>query len=564
MKRFAQLFESIDATNSTLAKVSAIAAYFADAPSSDAAWALHILSGGKLKRVVGSAKLRAWACQASGLPEWLFHACYTTVGDLAETISLLLDRDDESHAVTVAPAVPPSGSHTKNVQLHVWIEERLAHLRELDERAQRESIVAWLRALPRTERFLLLKLLTGSLRVGVSRALAIRGLSVCYGIPVATLTHRLVGDWKPSAAAFESILSPDSETDDLSRPYPFYLASPIEQRISAHASVDALGPLREWQVEWKWDGIRAQLISRGQRVFLWSRGDELLTDRFPELAELGARLPGGTVLDGEVLCWQGGDSGKPLPFATLQRRIGRTFLSHRILTEAPVAFLAYDVIEHEGTDIRMMPLNERRRILESIVSTLGHRKLHLSPALQPDDWTHARSLRAESRARGVEGLMLKRLDSPYQQGRVIGGWWKWKVDPYTVDAVLVYAEPGHGRRANLLTDYTFAVWDENSLVPIAKAYSGLSNEEIVELDRWIRQHSSARHGPVRVVEPIQVFELAFEGIARSDRHRAGIALRFPRIHRWRTDKPAAEADTIETLRQMLTPLPREREPTLFD
>jgi len=378
--------------------------------------------------------------------------------------------------------------------------------------------------------------------VGISHTLVVRALAQVAGAPREAIAHRLMGQWQPSAAFFESLLSPDTATLDRSRPYPFYLASPLE----LHAA--DLGPREEWLAEWKWDGIRAQVIRRGGSTFIWSRGEELVTDRFPELHAAIARLPDGTVIDGEIVAF---DGNHPLPFAVLQRRIGRQKLTAAVLRDAPAGLLAYDLLEHEGRDVRMEPLSTRRARLAAVVDVAGP-PCALSPAIDAADWTGLAAMRAHSREYAAEGLMLKRLSAPYLVGRKRGDWWKWKIAPYTIDAVLIYAQPGSGRRSSLFTDYTFAVWKDAELVPFAKAYSGLSDAEIAELDRWIRRHTVERFGPVRHVEPVHVFELGFEGISRSSRHRSGVAVRFPRILRWRRDKTAVDADTLERVAGMIT------------
>jgi DNA ligase-1 len=354
-----------------------------------------------------------------------------------------------------------------------------------------------------------------------------------------------MGSWEPTAERFRRLLLEETGDADLSRPYPFFLAYALE------GVVDDLGEPTTWQAEWKWDGIRAQLIRRGGSTYIWSRGEELVTERFPELAEAAALLPDGTVLDGEILPWA---SDGPLPFSQLQRRIGRKKLGPRILAEVPVVLVVYDLLESAGADVRALPLRERRAKLERLLG--GGRfagRFRLSPIVEASGWGDVRKAYGEAREQSSEGLMLKRLDAPYGVGRRKGPWWKWKVPPFTVDAVMIYAQAGHGRRASLYTDYTFAVWHEGELVPFAKAYSGLTDAEIRLLDSWIRRNTLERFGPVRAVVPEQVFELAFEGIQKSPRHRSGVAVRFPRIARWRTDKLAAEADSLETLRRMMGP-----------
>ena len=524
MQRFSSLYAALDRTTSTNAKVAAMEAYFREAPPEDAAWTVFFLAGRRFLRLLPTKLLREWTLEATGLEPWLLDESYAAVGDLAETIALLLD------------AAPPEGDE-RHVPLHVWIEDRVAGLRLQAPEAQRQSVLHWWRCLPSFERFLLNKLLTGEMRVGVSHTLVVRALSNVAGVGTDVMTHRLMGQWNPSAEAYRALMAPDAEADDASRPYPFCLAYPLEQEAAT------LGPREEWQVEWKWDGIRAQLLRRAGSTYLWSRGEEVITSRFPEVIAAAEALPDGTVLDGEVLAWS---ADAPLPFAKLQLRIGRQNLTRQALAEAPAVFMAYDLIEQDGTDVRTVPLKARRDRLEALVAAHAP-ALRLSPLVTEPSWEALAILREQSRTRGVEGYMLKRLDSAYGTGRRKGDWWKWKVDPFSVDAVLVYAQPGNGRRATLYTDYTFALWKDGELVPVAKAYSGLSNEEIEQVDRWVRANTLEKFGPVRRVAPAHVFEIAFENVQRSTRHKSGVAVRFPRIARWRHDKRVEEADSIDAL-----------------
>jgi len=532
MLRFAQLFDAIDRTTSTNAKVAAMRAYFATAPHADAAWATFFLTGRRLKRLVPFAAIRDWTLSATALPDWMLGECYSVVGDGAETAALVLDQ---------LPSEP-----REDLSLARWLDERILPLRQLDPAAQQARATAWFLELDRLQRFILLKLLTGELRVGVSQTLVVRALAEAASLETTAIAARLMGEWTPSPEWFAALLSAEPTDDDRSRPYPFFLAAPLEDEPAS------LGPLDDWQIEWKWDGIRAQLIQRDGRVHLWSRGEELITHRFPEIAAAASRLPSGTVLDGEVLAFR---DDRPMLFSALQQRIGRQKQVAQLAQAVPVVFMTYDVLELAGEDVRSVPLSERRARLESLLGTgdggppVG--VLRLSPIVTASSWDELAALRSDSRARGVEGFMLKRRTSTYGVGRKRADWWKWKIDPFTVDAVLIYAQPGSGKRASLLTDYTFGVWDGGELVPFAKAYSGLSNDEIAEADRWIRRNTRERFGPVRHVEPVQVFELGFEAIARSGRHRSGIAVRFPRMLRWRKDKPAAEADTLENVKRLL-------------
>lgn len=532
MRAFAALYEELDTTQSTNLKVAAMARYFREAPPADAAWATYILSGRRLKRFIGPALLKRWLIEEAALPEWLIEESYSSVGDLAETIALLSPGSARVESVAES---------TDDPALADWIEERLLPLREADEDVQRRSIVDWWRELPYRQCFLLNKLLTGELRVGVSQLLVTRALSDVTGIERTELAGRLMGDWQPGTLFWQALHAAESPRTDPAVPYPFFLASPLE------GDPAQLGERANWQVEWKWDGIRGQLIRRAGECHLWSRGEERITERFPEIIDAAASLPDGVVLDGEVVAWK---DGRIQPFALLQQRIGRKKLTAAILASVPVQFLAYDLLEFDGQDLRASPLSERRAQLEKLLAATSP-ILQVSPLVTEASWDELVTARAGSRQRNVEGLMLKALDSSYGAGRQRGSWWKWKIEPHSFDAVMIYAQPGQGRRSNLYTDYTFGVWRDNELVPVAKAYSGLSNPEINQLDRWIRAHTVEKFGPVRSVEPTQVFELAYEGIAASGRHKSGIALRFPRIVRWRTDKPPAEADTLANLQAML-------------
>lgn len=528
MRAFAELYAELDETTSTTAKVAALVRYFRAAPPADAAWAVALLSGRRPKRVISNPLLARWAAETAGVPEWLYEESRQTVGDTAETIALLL----------------PDGDGRDPAGLAEWMEQRLIPLRTQGEDVQHDVIVAAWRSLRARERFLLGKLLSGAFRVGVSAKLVTRALSTVAGVDEDTIAHRLMGGWEPMPEFFSRLIAGDTSDADQSRPYPFCLAYPVE------GDVVQLGDIAAWRAEWKWDGIRAQVVRRNGLTWLWSRGEELLAGRFPEVEQTASLLPEGTVLDGELLAWQ---DGAPLPFAALQRRIGRKTLTRKILAEVPAFLLAFDLLEWEGEDWRTRPLSERRAKLEALVRGLPTgAAIGVSPLVTASDWNELAQQREAARTRGAEGLMLKRLTSAYAVGRKRGDWWKWKVDPFLIDAVLIAAEPGHGRRAGLFTDYTFGVWDAEALVPIAKAYSGLTDDEIRQVDAFVRRNTLERFGPVRTVRPELVFELAFEGLQVSTRHKSGIAVRFPRMNRWRQDKPASEADTLEAVRALLT------------
>jgi DNA ligase-1 len=527
VKDFAALFTALDETTKTNQKVDALAAYFRAVPAEDAIWAIQFLIGRRVKRLIERRKLTDWAIEAAGVPTWLFDESYQAVGDMAETIALLLPEAEQS---TEKP-------------LHYWVEERLLPLQKWSDEQRHDSLISAWREMNGEQRFVWNKLITGAFRVGVSQSLVVRALAAVSGLEPAVISHRLMGDWQPTAKQYAQLTALEADDADVSRPYPFFLAYPLETPL------EELGERGDWQVEWKWDGIRSQLIRRKWQTFLWSRGEELITERFPELESLGGLLPEGTAMDGEVLPWK---EGRPLPFAQLQRRIGRKVLGPKILADIPVVLIAYDLLEYEGQDIREQPLEQRREKLAGLVESLASTgRIVLSPVVEAPTWQELTTVRNEARDRGVEGFMLKRRGSPYRVGRKRGDWWKWKVQPFSIDAVLIYAQAGSGRRASLFTDYTFAVWDNGTLVPFAKAYSGLTDEEIHKVDAFVRRNTIEKFGPVRSVKPELVFELAFEGIQKSPRHKSGIAVRFPRMARWRTDKKPEDADSLETIRALL-------------
>ncbi|MEL7107505.1 MAG: ATP-dependent DNA ligase [Pseudomonadota bacterium] len=526
MRAFADLFAALDGTTKTNAKVDALAGYFGAAPEPDRLWTIALLSGRRPKRTITATRLREWAAEAADLPLWLFEDSYTVVGDLAETIALVL----------------PPGTARSNRDLAGWIDD-IKGLGALEEPARKAFILAAWHQLSAEERFVFNKLLTGGLRMGVSAKLMTRALSKATGVPEAELAHRLMGDWTPETTTFEGLVLTHDPTADLSKPYPFALAYQLDD------TPETIGSPEAWAAEWKWDGIRGQLIVRGGTHHLWSRGEELMTARFPEFSRALDFLPDGTVLDGEVLAFS---NGKPLPFNALQKRIGRKTVPKKLLAEAPVAMLAYDLLEDRGEDLRARPYRDRRARLQALVGDLPpDAPVGLSQTLDFKDWDDLAAQRDTSRDRLAEGLMLKRLDAPYQGGRKKGDWWKWKVDPLSIDAVMIYAQAGHGRRANLFTDFTFAVRDGEAFVPFTKAYSGLTDAEFREITQWVRKNTLERYGPVRAVPPVHVFEIHFEGIQASPRHKSGVALRFPRMARWRQDKPVGEINTLDDLRAML-------------
>ncbi|QBB70154.1 ATP-dependent DNA ligase [Pseudolysobacter antarcticus] len=540
MREFARLFAELDGTTATNRKLDALRYYFRLAAPRNAAWAVYFLAGGKPRQAVPSKLLRQYATEFAGLDEWLFNESYNAVGDLAETIAHIL----------------PPAQHQSDIGLAEWVEQRIAPLRGAAPEQIRAELFSFWDELNSDERFLLVKLIGGGFRVGVSKLLVTRALSAVAGLDSKLIAQRLIG-WTdgarvPTAQSYEQLIGAISSDEHALRggqPYPFFLAHALQN------PTESLGDLAQWQVEWKYDGMRAQLVCRDGQRWLWSRGEDLITDRFPELAAIA--LPDGTVVDGEILIWR--DTDSPAAFAELQKRIGRKNVSSKMLQELPAVLVAYDLLELNGVDLRQEPQQRRRVLLENLVAQTHSTQLKLSPLISANDWQQLAQIRDESRARGVEGMMLKAVDAAYGVGRTkdVGTWWKWKVDPYSIDAVLIYAQSGHGRRASLYTDYTFALWDTGAdgirqLVPFAKAYSGLTDAEIAQVDKIIRKTTIEKFGPVRSVRPSMVFEIGFEAIALSTRHKAGVAVRFPRILRQRVDKTIEQADTLDTLKKLLT------------
>jgi DNA ligase-1 len=529
MKQFAELVKVIGTSTKTNDKLDALVEYFSTASNKDKVWVIAIFSGRRPRRAVSGALLAAWCVELCSLPFWLFDECHHTVGDFGETIALLLPENIAEKLVE------------EERPLNYYI-ERLRSIEKGTEEVRKQFVVeAWLE-MNGSERFVFNKLITGGFRIGVSQKIMVNALAKATGINPSIIAHRISGNWDPSLISFDELLSEHAVSIDFSKPYPFFLAYAVEEDASV------LGDPIDWQAEWKWDGIRGQIIKRNNELFVWSRGEELMTEKFPEYNTLQQALPDGIALDGEIIpCVD----QKPLPFALLQTRIGRKNVTKKQLQEAPIAFFAYDLLEFNGEDWRDKPLEERRRKLEDIISSSNHPSLIISPVVHFNDWKELAQLRETARDAGAEGFMLKRKSSPYQVGRVRGDWWKWKIDPLTIDAVMIYAQKGAGRRSNLYTAYTFAVRDGDKLVPFTRAYSGLSDKEFAQVDAFVKRNAIEKFGPVRTVKPELVFEIAFEGIAVSNRHKSGVALRFPRMLRWRKDKKPEDINTLDDLKKML-------------
>lgn len=525
MKRFAQLIQQLEQSNKTNDKIAALVDYFKEADDKDKVWVVALFTGKKPKRPLKSAFLKQWILEITQLPEWLFTESYSNVGDLSETIALLL----------------PPQQQQLNYPLHYWIE----NLHDLESKTdeQKKAFILWAwDGLATNERFIFNKLISGNFRIGVSSKMLVNALSKLSDLESAQITHSIMGKWDPYQTSFTDLLNGEHVNTDSSWPYPFCLAYALD------AEIRQLGNIADWQAEWKWDGIRGQLVKRNNEFFIWSRGEELVTPQFPELHFLKDHLPNGVVIDGEILAVR---DGNVLPFSTLQQRLNRKTITKKELENAPIALYAYDILEFEGVDIRNKPLSNRRKILEELLLSIPQSNIFISPVVEASNWEHLAAQRELSRDINSEGIMLKKLDSFYHSGRKRGDWWKWKVNPYTVDAVMIYAQKGSGRRANFFTDYTFAVKDGENLVTIAKAYSGLTDKEIKEVNSFVNKNAIEKFGPVRTVKPELVFEIAFEGIAESKRHKAGLALRFPRILRWRKDKKVSEINTLTDLQQLL-------------
>lgn len=534
MRAFTELYDAIDATTATGEKLAAMAEYFRQASPSDAAIAAYFLSGQRVLRSVPTRLLYELTLETTGLPGWLVDASYASVGDFSETIALLL---------------PDPGTGTDASLAEIY-ETSIVPLATSDDAGRRAIILDAWKEMDARQRYVYQKLIRGGLRVGVQKKMVVRAIAMAHELEPAIVAARVSGRMDPTAEWYERVTSADAG-EDIARPLPFYLAHQLDDPPG-----EVLGDRGEWLAEWKYDGIRAQLIvphtPRHNPPMLWSRGEEDVGEQFPEILAAARSLPGGTVLDGEILGWE---DGGPAPFAFLQTRLNRkakTAGQLPLFDERRIVLRAFDVLRFEGKDVRGSTLRERRNILAYL--DLPAPTIAATMPVDEPTWEGLARLRETSRERRVEGLMLKHWAGTYNIGRTKPeggtGWWKWKIGPMTLDAVLVLAQHGSGRRAGLYTDYTFALWHEGELVNFAKAYSGLTNEEIERVDHWIRRNTVRRAGPVREVRPELVFELGFEGVQESTRHKSGLAVRFPRILKWRTDKKAAEADELEALRRL--------------
>lgn len=525
MKHFAELINALESTNKTNAKIDAIIDYLERAPEADKVWFIALFTGKRPKRNVNTNLMKEWALEITKLPFWLFQESYSSVGDLGETLSLIL----------------PQPTEKIDRSLTQWMTDIIS-LKDKTEAEKKEFVLQSWNGLDYTERLIFNKLLGGSFRIGVSSKTLINALTKYSGQETSTLMHSMMGKWEPGEISFKELISAENVNPDNSKPYPFCLAYPLEKEL------EELGAPDEWLIEYKWDGIRGQIIRRNDEVFIWSRGEELVTEQFPEIEETVKAMTGNFVIDGEILAVK---DGKVLNFNELQKRLNRKNITKKMLSDIPVEVFVYDLIELEGTDLREKPISARRAMLEELLLNQTPDKIRISKIIEFEKWEELDAIRESSREINSEGLMLKQKNSPYHSGRKKGDWWKWKINPLTLDAVLIYAQKGSGRRSAYYTDYTFAVKNGDSLVTIAKAYSGLTDKEIMEVSRFVNKNAIEKFGPVRTVKAELVFEIAFEGIGFSSRHKSGVALRFPRIVRWRKDKTVDEIDNLEEIKKLI-------------
>ena len=526
MKNFAELYRKLDEANKTSAKVNALVEYFKSANPEDSIWTVCLLIGRKPKQVIPAGKLKEWSADLSRIPDWLFSESYRAVGDLIETITLLL----------------PKVTGSTNKPLHYWIEEILFPLKNKEESLKKEEMISIWNEMNKKERFVWNKLITGSFKTGVSEKLVVKALSIYSGIEEPVIYSRLVEKWKPTQHSFQQLISNDLKDSEFCKPYPFCNAHRLE------GSVELLGNVVDWQAEWQWDGVRAQFIKRESKIFIWSNVEGMLNEKLPELRDLEFILPDGTVVDAEIIAWK---EGRPLPLGELHKRIGRKNVTKKIIRDIPVVIIAFDLLELNGEDLREKPLIFRYKKLSELLNKISDIRLKISPRIEADTWEELKEKREESRSRFVQGLLLKRINSPYRVERIKGDWWIWKVDPFLINAVLINAHRGNGEEMNLYKDYTFGIWSGTELIPFTKTLSGLTYEEIKKIDLFVRENTIEKFGPVCTVKPELVFEIAFDEINKSNRHKSGFIVRSPRINRWRHDKMFKEADNLEIIKALI-------------
>ena len=537
MRNFATLFKELDETAQADLKIEALINYFKKVPPEDLAWTVSLLLGRKIKQVISVKRLRKWSVELTQIPDWLLAECLNNVGDLAETISLIL----------------PFEGNSENIPLHVWIEQCIFPLKDQQEEIQKEKIVSFWHQLNSVERFLFNKLVTGSFHVDIPPKLIIKALSSFCSLNEKYISQRLIGNWVPTAGFFNFLCTSNVSDTMANIPYPF---NPV---VQLDLKVEDLGNINQWLFEWKWNGIRSQIIKRENKVFIWSHDEDLLNDSFPELYELGSILPDGTVIEGIIIPIR---DNILLPSAELKKRIAKRYPVKKILSDIPVSFVAFDLLEFDKEDIRNKSLNQRRNLLKEILNDITDKRIILSGVVECNSWKDLKIARSEAGKKSVDGLMLKRLYSPYsigsetivsamQSGILTTNWYKWKNDPLTINAILLYARLEQGSTSPLFKEYTFALWHDGKLIPFAKTSSGLTDEEIIQVDSFIRKNTLGKFGPVRTVKPELVFKLEFDGIQKSSRNKSGIVVLSPHITRWHHYKKIEEAGSLNSLTILL-------------
>jgi len=540
LNNFSELFLNLDSSNSTNNKIEVLKNYFLSNDPIDNSWAIYLLTGKSNKRFISGRYLKNLFSELYEYPVWLIDTCYLKVGDSAEVITLLLKNKSTSRKKVLL-----------NISLNELLSKTIPDLSKLNDEEKNFKIKNMWETLPEDNHLIFNKILTGTFRVGVSIGLITKSISKLINIDEEIISHRLMGNFEPSIDSYEFLINKNINLQELnSKPFPFLLANTIEDKIFKHS-------INDFQFEWKYDGIRMQLIKRSGNVSLWTRGQELVNDSFPELVDKMSHIKDDFVLDGELLVWNFKEQ-IAFDFSLLQKRINRKSPTRSIQIKYPIIFIAYDLLEINGRDIREIKLENRRIELEKYFSK-WHNKTEnnisaifkICNLIFPKDWPDALNYKEKSRENNTEGLIIKKKTSIYSSGRKRGIWWKYKVDPMQLDAVLIYAKGGSGRRAGLYTDYSFALWKDKELIKFASAYSGLTNIEIKELDKWIRKNTIEKFGPVRSLKPEMVFEISFEKIQISKRHKSGIAVRFPRITKWRKDKKINDADSLENAYELM-------------